>query len=105
MTPRQYRKAQEALAAAWPRTIAREFRPKPPRKPLEIARSPVLDQLHAALVEPQDTRALCALTGLTSQAVLYHLKTLQREGLVEVTRSGRAFTYRRTDAPAIAGAA
>lgn len=55
----------------------------------EASLDPVRARLLAELAEPQSATALAELVGLTRQRVNYHLKTLEKHGLVELIEERR----------------
>ena len=55
----------------------------------EVSLDPVRARLLAALVEPGSATTLAARTGLPRQKVNYHLRTLERHGLVELVAERR----------------
>ncbi|OLR91276.1 ArsR/SmtB family transcription factor [Actinokineospora bangkokensis] len=55
----------------------------------EVALDPVRARLLAALVEPGSAAALAAVVGLPRQKVNYHLRALERHGLVELAEERR----------------
>src|SRR5262245_44715734 len=55
----------------------------------EVSLDPVRAQLLAALVEPGSATTLAGQVGLTRQKVNYHLRALERHGLVELIEERR----------------
>jgi DNA-binding transcriptional ArsR family regulator len=55
----------------------------------EVSLDPVRARLLAELAEPASATMLAAKVGLTRQKVNYHLKTLERHGLVELVEERR----------------
>jgi len=55
----------------------------------EVTLDPVRARLLAALVEPGSATSLAAEVGLTRQKVNYHLRALERHGLVELVEERR----------------
>jgi DNA-binding transcriptional ArsR family regulator len=55
----------------------------------EVSLDPTRTRLLAALAEPQSATALAARVGLPRQKVNYHLKALERHGLVELVEERR----------------
>jgi DNA-binding transcriptional ArsR family regulator len=55
----------------------------------EVSLDPVRAQLLAALVEPGSATTLAGQVGLTRQKVNYHLRALERHGLVELVEERR----------------
>lgn len=55
----------------------------------EVSLDPVRTRLLAELVQPASASALAARLGLTRQKVNYHLRTLERHGLVELAQERR----------------
>jgi DNA-binding transcriptional ArsR family regulator len=55
----------------------------------EVSLDPVRARLLAALVEPGSATTLAGAVGLTRQKVNYHLKALERHGLVELVEERR----------------
>jgi DNA-binding transcriptional ArsR family regulator len=55
----------------------------------EVSLDPVRARLLAALAEPASATALAAQVGLPRQKVNYHLRTLERHGLVELVEERR----------------
>ena len=55
----------------------------------EVSLDPIRTRLLAELVEPRSATGVAALLGLPRQQVNYHLKTLERHGLVELVEERR----------------
>src|SRR5213079_1459275 len=55
----------------------------------EASLDPVRTRLLAELAEPASATAVAAIVGLPRQLVNYHLKTLERHGLVELVEERR----------------
>lgn len=55
----------------------------------EVSLDPIRTRLLAELVEPRSATGVAALVGLPRQQVNYHLKTLERHGLVELVEERR----------------
>ncbi len=55
----------------------------------EVALDPVRARLLAALTQPMSATMLAAQCGLTRQKVNYHLRTLERHGLIELAEERR----------------
>jgi DNA-binding transcriptional ArsR family regulator len=55
----------------------------------QVSLDPIRTRLLAELVEPQSATAVAAKVGLPRQQVNYHLKTLERHGLIELVEERR----------------
>ena len=55
----------------------------------EVSLDPIRARLLAELVEPQSATMLAARVGLARQKINYHLRTLERHGLVELVEERR----------------